>query len=360
MAIYQGNIEKHIFGGSVRKKHAYLGSAMKYQYDSVAPSLSVSAPTGTSSGSPTYVTAASYTVSGTVSDADSGVAAVYVNGSAATISGNNWSKSVSLSANTSTKIEVYAVDNAGNQTATINRYVYYDSAAPSLTVSAPTGTSSSSPTTISSDTTYSYTVKGTVSDASGIKSVTVNGKAATISGNNWSKALSLATNTTHTITVAATDISGRTTTVTRYVKISRITNVGDSITAKDSTSKTCNYKYTAAVLSRTSSSGSGLTVSGGNIKVAGACTISITATFKIGAGLDFGKGGGRVVDANTGAVLYSDITVTDIGYNEVRDCTWTTSLKVAAGTVLRFESYANISDVHCDATTVTVKVTAVS
>lgn len=142
--------------------------------------------------------------------------------------------------------------------------------------------------------------------------------------------------------------------------MNRITNVGDSITAKDSTSKTCNYKYTAAVLSRTTSSGSGLSVVNGNIKVAGACTLSITATFKIGAGLDYGKGGGRVVNANTGAVLYSNITVAEIGYNEVKDCTWTTSVSVAAGTVLRFESYANISDVHCDATTVTVKITGVS
>lgn len=355
-----GNKEFEVFIGGTRIREMYMGNRQVYQYDSVAPTLVVTAPAGTSSGSPTYTTSATYTVSGTITDADSGVAAVYVNGSAATISGSNWSKSVSLSANSSTKIEVYAVDKAGNRTSTITRYAFYDSAVPSLTVSAPAGTSSSSPTTVQSDSTYSYTVKGTVSDGAGIKSVTVNGQAATISGNNWSKKLSLATNTTHTITVVATDIAGRTTTMTRYVRINRITNVGDTITAKDSTSRACNYKYTAAVLSRTSSSGSGLTVSNGNIKVAGACTISITATFKIGAGLDYGKGGGRVVDANTGAVLHSNITVTEIGYNEVKDCTWTTTLKVAAGTVLRFESYANISDVHCDATTVTVKVTAVS
>ena len=215
MAIYQGNIEKHIFGGSVRKKHAYLGSAMKYQYDSVAPNLTVSAPAGTSSSSPTYYTSgSSYTVSGTVSDADSGVAAVYVNGSAATISGNNWSKGVSLSANSSTKIEVCAVDNAGNQTSTITRYVMYDSAVPSLSVSAPSGTSSGSPT-YSVGT--SYTVSGTVSDASGIKSVTVNGSAASISGSSFSKALTLSVGL-NTITIVATDNAGRTTTATRYVE----------------------------------------------------------------------------------------------------------------------------------------------
>ena len=49
--------------------------------------------------------------------------------------------------------------------------------------------------------------------------MTVNGSAATISGSNWSKALSLATNTTHTITIVATDRVGNQSTATRYVRI---------------------------------------------------------------------------------------------------------------------------------------------
>ena len=125
---------------------------------------------------------------------------------------------ITLSANTTTTLTIVATDGAGNQS-TATRYVYYDSAVPSLTVSAPAGTSSTNPTYYQSDSTVSYTVSGTVSDASGIKSVTINGSVANISGNNWSKSLSLATNTTHTITVIATDNADRTTTITRYIRV---------------------------------------------------------------------------------------------------------------------------------------------
>ena len=184
------------------------------RYDSAVPSLTVSAPTATSNSSPTYTTSASYTVSGKVSDS-SGIGSLKVNNSATTVnSDGTWSKSISLSANTTTTVTVVATDKAG-RTSTVTRYVFYDSAVPSLTVSAPTGTGSSSPTYTTSS---SYTVSGTVSDASGIKSVTVNGSAASISGSNWSKSLSLASGTVTTVTVVATDNAGRTSTVTRYVK----------------------------------------------------------------------------------------------------------------------------------------------
>ena len=221
MAIYLGNKEiKDLFYGGKRIKEAYRGSALLYQYDSTKPVLTITAPTGASSGAPTYTTGSTYRVQGTVTDADSGVAAVYVNGQTATVSGDTWYRDITLTADTVTAIQVYAVDNAGNQTATITRYVRYDSAAPALSVTAPTGTSSGAPTYVQSDGAASYTVSGTVSDASGLRSVTVNGQAATISGNSWSRTLTgLATNTTHTITVVATDNAGRTTTVTRYLRV---------------------------------------------------------------------------------------------------------------------------------------------
>ena len=186
--------------------------------DTIPPTLTITAPTATTSGSPTYTSSSSYTVKGTASD-DSGISKVTVNGTTAELNGNNWSLVITLSANTTTTLTIVATDGAGNQS-TATRYVYYDSSAPSLNVSAPAGTSSSSPTYYQSDSTVSYTVSGTVSDnASGIKSVTVNGSAASISGNNWSKALSLATNTTHTITIVAIDGVDRTTTITRYIRI---------------------------------------------------------------------------------------------------------------------------------------------
>ena len=220
MAVYMGNRKlKEMFAGSRRIREVYLGSKLLWQYDSTAPALTVTAPAGTAAGAPTYTTAGTYRVQGNVSDTESGVRAVYVNGAGATLSGNTWYKDIALTANATATVQVYAVDKAGNRTATVTRYVRYDSAAPSLAVSAPSGTSAAAPAYVQSDAAMNYTVSGTVSDASGIKSVTVNGYAATVAANGaWSRVLSLATNTTHTIQVVATDNAGRTTTVNRYLR----------------------------------------------------------------------------------------------------------------------------------------------
>ena len=221
MPVYLKNKEiRELYLGSSRIREAYLGNRKIYQYDSAAPELLVTAPSGTAASAPTYTTSGTYRVQGTVMDSDSGVAAVYVNNTAAVISGTTWYCDISLTANSTATVQVYAIDNAGNRSAAVVRYVRYDSAAPFLSVSAPAGTSSSSPTYVQSDSAASYTVSGTVSDASGIASVTVNGQTAAISGNTWSKSLSgLATNSTHTITVVAKDKAGRTTTVNRYLRI---------------------------------------------------------------------------------------------------------------------------------------------
>ena len=216
MAIHPGSSNlKEIFAGADRIRSAYLGSSLLWQYDSTAPALAITAPAGASSGAPTYTTGSTYRVQGTVTDTDSGVAAVYVNGQEATLSGSTWYRDITLAANTVTAISVYAVDNAGNQTATITRYVCYDSAVPSLAVSTPASASSGAPTYTTGQT---YRVQGTASDASGLASVTVNGEAATISGSTWYRDITLTANATTTITVVATDKAGRTTSVTRYVR----------------------------------------------------------------------------------------------------------------------------------------------
>ena len=182
-------------------------------YDNAAPSLAVSAPTGTSSSAPTFVSSASYTIQGSTSDAN-GIKSLTVNGKVATIgSDGSWAYSMTLTANTSTAITIVATDNAG-RTATVTRYVHYDTVNPTISVSAPTGTSTSSPSFVVGT---SITVSGTISDAAGIKSVTVNGSAATISGNSFSKTITGSVGL-NTITIVATDNSGRTTTATRYVE----------------------------------------------------------------------------------------------------------------------------------------------
>ena len=94
-----------------------------------------------------------------------------------------------------------------------------DKVTPIVTVTQPTGTTSSSPTYYQSDSTISYTVSGTATDNSGIAKVMVNNSVGTISGSNWSCALSLATNTTHTITISITDNAGNIETVTRYIRV---------------------------------------------------------------------------------------------------------------------------------------------
>ena len=127
MAIYVGgNKIKEIFVGSTRIKAVYLGSDLIWQYDSTAPSLTVDIA-GTSSNSPTYVqsdSALDYTVTGTVSDADSGVKSVTANGVAATINADGTWRAVlpGLATNTTHTITVTAVDNAGNEV-TVNRYL---------------------------------------------------------------------------------------------------------------------------------------------------------------------------------------------------------------------------------------------
>lgn len=209
MSIYLGNKEyKDIFVGGSRIRLAYVGSSLVYQYDEIAPTLIVSSPLGTSSSNPTYTSNQMYVVSGTVSDLDSGVSEVYVNNKTATISGNTWYYAVSLSLNTSTTISVYAIDTAGNKTATIKRYVKYVTSVPKLTVTAPTGTANA-PTYYESSSHVTYSVYGTVSDANApIESVTVNGRAATINGSNWTVDMTLASNTTHMLTITATNAAG--------------------------------------------------------------------------------------------------------------------------------------------------------
>lgn len=169
-----------------------------WHYDNTPPTLVVLGPTGTSSSSPTYTGSSSYVVSGTVSDTESGVYQVTVNGNIATINGSSFSYTLTnLVPNVVTKIDIIAKDNAGN-TASITRYLMYDTVAPSISIT------SSSAQTLSS----AYTITGTVSDSgSGIKTVTINGVEVILNNGNFSKnyTLSLGNNT---FTVVATDKAG--------------------------------------------------------------------------------------------------------------------------------------------------------
>lgn len=202
--IVVGNTDQLI--AEVWDKHGLL-----WQYDSVAPTLIVSYPTGENESNPTRITTSSITVSGTAFDLDSGIRRVVVNDQNAILDGENWSITLDLEVNTTIPIVIYAEDKAGNASESIIRYVYADTVAPTLTVTNPAANALVTATTI--------TVSGTVSDASGIRSVTVNGTAATINTSTgaWSCSITPSTPGTIALTVIATDNVGRTTTVTRTV-----------------------------------------------------------------------------------------------------------------------------------------------
>ena len=123
LTIENGKPKKITLDGSIVKTIS-LDSTIVWQYDTTGPILSVTAPISANYAAPTTTTNAQYTVQGTVSDAESGVAKVTVNGKVATISGTSWSCPVALTASTTTTITIVAYDNAGNTT-TLVRYVRY-------------------------------------------------------------------------------------------------------------------------------------------------------------------------------------------------------------------------------------------
>ena len=96
---------KQYFNGTHVTK-IFFNGVQVYQYDNVAPIITI-----TSSTAIQY--SPYYTVIGTVSDTESGVASVKVNGVEASRSGNNWSRTITLSQGVN-NITVTATDVAGN------------------------------------------------------------------------------------------------------------------------------------------------------------------------------------------------------------------------------------------------------
>lgn len=194
------NVNVTAVNGAGRSNHT---SFIAY-YDTVAPSLTVDSPTGTSSSSPTYTRNSSYTINGTVSDSGSGVSRVTVNGHTATLSGNNYSYTLTgLSSSSTTTVTVIAYDKASNSTSR-TRYLRYDATAPVITVT------SSLANTVSK----SYTITGTVTDTgSGVASLTINGYSTTVTNGSFSKTFTLGEGTS-TFTLVAKDKAGNSTTKT--------------------------------------------------------------------------------------------------------------------------------------------------
>lgn len=156
--------------------------------DTVAPALALQQP---AEGSVTNAPAV--TVNGTYSDQSA--TTVTVNGAAPTVSGGGFSADVTLSEGPNT-IKVVATDAAGNRSEVV-RTVNRDTVAPALSVTSPQDFSYTSANEVH--------LSGSFGDA---VSVTVNGAAPTVSGNNFSAPVPLTAEGANTIAVTALDAAG--------------------------------------------------------------------------------------------------------------------------------------------------------
>ncbi len=167
--------------------------------------LSSGGPVVEISSCPVTSDTATVTVRGTVKDTNDAYPTVTVNGKDAGASYGRWSREVPLQEGVNT-IVVVATNKLGKST-TVTRTVEYAAGGPKLTVTSCPVTSD----------TATITVSGTVQDASdAYPTVTVNGKDAGAKYGRWSRQVQLQEGD-NTITIAAINQAGKTTTVTRSV-----------------------------------------------------------------------------------------------------------------------------------------------
>lgn len=165
--------------------------------DSVAPALAVTTPSGGA-----RLTANVVRVTGTVSDAGSGIARLSVNGIAVVPTGT-WSVDLAF-ADGAQLVTAVAEDQAGN-TATVSLSMTVDTAAPALLLTAPSYDLTNGPSVV---------VAGTTEPGA---SVAVNGQAATIAPDgSFSVTLSLVEGP-NSIVVVATDSAGNVATLPRSI-----------------------------------------------------------------------------------------------------------------------------------------------
>lgn len=170
--------------------------------DTVPPILTVNSPTGGE-----ITTSPAFTLSGTASDATSGISSVTVNGESLELTGGAFSKAVTLLEGTNQFVFV-ATDNAGLQT-TVTRTVMLDTVNPALSVTSP-------PDDLMTNN-PALTISGTASDAtSGLVSVTINGSPVAVTDGAFSQAVTMEEGQNE-YTIIATDAVGHTSTVTRSV-----------------------------------------------------------------------------------------------------------------------------------------------
>ena len=176
--------------------------------DTTPPLVAITSP-----GDGTSVTTPTLSISGTVSDATSGVHGVTCNSVAASVTGTTYTCSVALSAGLNT-ITATATDGVGNTSipAVIHATYTPDTKAPTITITTPANGAFVKDTTL--------TVSGTANDDVSVASVTVNGATVPYSNGTWTTTLTLTSDEgAKSITAIATDGSGNSTPATVQVTL---------------------------------------------------------------------------------------------------------------------------------------------
>ncbi|HEX7149871.1 MAG TPA: carboxypeptidase-like regulatory domain-containing protein [Thermoanaerobaculia bacterium] len=190
--------------------------------DADAPQLTINSVPAATKQSP-------LTITGTASDAHSGLASVDCEGVAATIDGSSFTCTVSLEAGSNFFV-ITAADNAGNR-AVETAIVVLDAQPPVITVAQPADGSTVNTATVH--------ITGTVTDDDQLTTVRVGGVSVTPVNGQFERTISL-TQGANTILIEATDRAGNSGStvvhVTRYiVPTISITSPRDLIVLRDTT-----------------------------------------------------------------------------------------------------------------------------
>ncbi len=175
-------------------------------FDADPPVVTVTSP---SDGG--VVNSSSLTVSGTATDATSGIKQLLVNGQSVSVaSGGAFSTALNIAEGQNT-VTVVATDNADNS-ATVTVKVTLDSVAPQITLNSPLDKGD-----FLTNNPAAFTVSGKVSKA--LASLKINTEAVSVAQDlTFTKSLNLAEGK-NTITVEATDLAGNKSTLTRTVTL---------------------------------------------------------------------------------------------------------------------------------------------
>jgi hypothetical protein len=242
----ESGANQHITGGGRDGAGNEATTTVTVNIDADGPLVTIDTPASPRAQSP-------LTVTGTVSDALSGVAGVTCNNVPATLTAQAFTCQVALAGELNL-IDVRAVDIAGNET-NMAVTVFLDDVAPQVSINQPVaGTLEGS----------SVQVVVYVADRSGIASATINGQTATLV-NGYANATVTLTEGANQIVATATDTVGNTATST--VTVQRVTPTRVTIAAPIdfATLATATVTVTGTV----SPSGTPVTVNGAPANVTG-------------------------------------------------------------------------------------------